>query len=230
MKQMLEFYADARWPKGVLKTTLVLAAGVALGSAFWMTSTPLAQGETNLTPVEMIQSKLPHGKTIATASDTELLDAVCKATKQYPKEAPLLVRTAAGARKNIRTDILCMAIRCLREKHQLDCAWVVDVVREWIAAEPRLANQLTELISNCSPECRDALQALAAGGTGAFGVPPTNINPPPGSTGGGALGNVCIVCSNAQNIQISCGDVESFLSNNPGATSGPCEVTPSTNR
>ena len=231
MKKMLEVCADKRWSLGILKTALVLAVGVALGSAFWMASTPMAHGQAKLTPVEMIQSKLPQGKTIATASDTELLDAVCKSVKQWPAEASFIVRTAAGARKSIRADLLCMAIRCLREKHQMDCTWVVEIVRAWIKAEPKLANQLTELIANCSPECRDALQALGEGeGGGAFAAPPSNVNPPPGSSGGGASENVCIVCHNGENIQISCADVESYLASHPGDTAGACQATPSTNQ
>jgi hypothetical protein len=231
MKKMIEFYADRRLSVGILKTGLALVVGVALGSAFWMASTPMAHGQIKLTPVEMIQAKLPQGKTIATATDTQLLNAVCKAVKQWPKEAPLIVRTAAGARKSIRTDILCMAIRCLRENHQLDCTWVLDIVREWINADPKLANQLTEVISNCSPECRDALQGLAGGaGEGAFANPPANLNPPPGSTGGGGAENICIVCHNGQNIQISCSDLDRYLASHPGDTAGACQVTPATNQ
>lgn len=228
MKKLFAMSTERRWSTGVVKTAFVFFIGVSLGTGFWFASMPMADGQTKLTPVEMIQSKLPQGKTIATATDTELLDAMCRAVKQWAKDAPLLVRTAAGARKNLRADILCMAIRCLREKHTLDCAWVTDVVREWIKADPGMANQLTELVSNCAPECRDALQGLG-GGEGTFANPPTNVNPPPGSSGGGASENICIVCHNGQNIQISCSDLDGFLRSHPGDTAGPCQVTPSTN-
>ena len=181
-----------------------------------------------MTPAEMIQSKLPPNTTIATATDAQLMQGVCEAVKQWPKDARLIVRTAAGARKSIRTDILCTAIRCLRERHALDCSWVVDIVREWIKAEPSLANQLTEAIMQCAPECREALQNLTLG-EGVFTNPPNNINAPPGSVGGGGGGNVCIVCHNGTEIQIACSDLDNYLRSHPGDTAGPCVPTPTTN-
>ncbi|MEY2530528.1 MAG: hypothetical protein QOI96_613 [Verrucomicrobiota bacterium] len=230
MKKMLEFYANRRLSTGILKTGLVLFVGVALGSAFWMASTPMAHGQGKLTPVEMIQSKLPHGKTIATATDAQLLEAVCKAVRQWPKQAAHIVRTAAGARKSLRTDILCTSIRCLREGHALDCVWVADIVREWIKAEPSEANRWLELIMECAPECRDLLQNLGPNlGEGNFGNPPINVNPPPGSVGGGAGGNVCIVCHNGQEIQVACSDLDNYLRGHPGDSAGPCQPTPVTN-
>jgi hypothetical protein len=230
MKKLVALCTEKRFSTGVLKTTLVLLVGIALGSGFWIASTPMAHSETKLTPVEMIQPKLPSGKTIATASDTELLDAVCKAVKQWPKDASLIIRTVAGARKNLQGDVLCMTIRCLKEKRELDCTWVTDVVREWIKADPDSANQLIELVSDCSPDCRDPLQGLLTGG-GAFANPPSNINPPPGSVGGGAAaGNTCVVCHNGENVQIACDNMANYLTAHPGDTSGSCQVTSTTNK
>src|SRR4051812_28946247 len=125
-----------------------LLAGVALAMAFWAVATPGAVGA-NATPAELIQSKLPSNMTIANASDAKLLEAVCGAIKQSPKEAALIVRTAGGARPNLRSDILCMGVRCTRQARSLDCKWVVDVVKEWIKTDPALANQLTESVSAC---------------------------------------------------------------------------------
>jgi len=228
MKKLVALCTEKRFSAGVLKTTLVLFVGIALGSGFWIASTPMAHGQAKLTPVEMIQAKLPPGKTIATASYAQLLEAVCKAVKQSPKEAPLIMRTVAGARKNFQGDILCMTIRCLKEKSDLDCNWVTDVVREWIKADPDSANQLIELVSNCSPDCRDSLQGLLTGG--AFTNPSSNINPPPGSVGGGASGNTCTVCHNGENAQIACDDMANYLAGHPGDTAGSCQVTSTTNK
>jgi hypothetical protein len=212
------------------KLSALLFIGATLGSGFWIASTPMAHGQSKLTPVEMIQAKLPSDKTIATASDTQLLDAVCKAVKQSPKDASLIIRTVAGARKNLQGDILCMTIRCLKEKREFDCAWVTDVVRDWIKADPDSTNQLIELVSDCSPDCRDPLQGLLTGG-GAFANLPSNINPPPGSVGGGAAsGNACIVCHNGENVQIACDNMANYLTAHPGDTSGACQVTSTTNR
>ncbi len=230
MKKLVALCTERRFSTEVLKTALVLFVGIALGSGFWIASTPMAHGQAKLTPVEMIQAKLPQGKTIATASDAQLLEAVCKAVKQSPKEAPLIIRTIAGARKNLQGDILCMTIRCLKEKRELDCNWVTDVVRDWIKADPDSANQLIELVSDCSPDCRDPLQGLLSGGS-AFADPPSNINPPPGSVGGGATGgNTCVVCHNGENVQIACDDMASYLTGHRGDTAGACQVTSTTNK
>ena len=228
MKKLVTLWTEKRFSAGVLKTTLVLFVGIALGSGFWIASTPMAHGQAKLTPVEMIQAKLPQGKTIATASDPQVMEAVCQAVKQSPKEAPLIVRTVAGARKNLRGDILCTTIRCLKEKRELDCAWITDLMREWIKADPDSANQLIEFVSNCSPDCQEALQGLLTGG--AFPNPPSNINPAPGSVGGGASGNTCTVCHNGGNVQVACDEMGNYLAGHPGDTAGSCQVTSTTNR
>lgn len=232
MKKLFTIKRSARVTASALKTGVALLLALALASSLWFASSPNARGA-QMTPAEMIQHKLPVNMTIATASDPQLLDAVCKAIKQWPKEAALIVRTAAGARQSLRSNILCMAIRCAREdKAGIDCTWALDIVREWIKADPSLANQLTESIAQCAPECRDALQNLGSGageGEGAFGNPPSNINAPPGSTGGGAGGNTCIVCHNGQEVQIACSDLQSYLRSHPGDTAGPCQPTPVTN-
>jgi hypothetical protein len=207
-----------------LKTTLTALVTIMFASSLWIVSLPAA----SMTPAEMIQSKLPPHTTIATATDAQLLQAVGEAVRQWPKDAALIVRTAAGARKSIRADILCIAIRSARERGALDCNWVLDILREWIKADPGLANQLTEAVSQCAPECREALQSLSLG-EGAFTNPPNNINAPPGSVGGGGGGNVCLVCHNGTEIQVACSDLENYLKSHPGDTAGPCVPTPTTN-
>jgi hypothetical protein len=230
MNKMFTFYTNRYrcFFHGVFKTKLVLFVGIALSCGFWIASMPMAHGQASRTPVEMIQSKLPQGKTIPTATDTQLLDAVCKAVKQWPRETPLIVRTAAGARKSVHGDILCMAIRCNHDDKQLvDCGWVVDIVREWNRAYPEEASRLTEMVVQCAPDCRDALQGGL--GEGNFENPPINVNPPPGSVGGGSGGNVCIVCHNGQEIEVACSDLDNFLKGHPGDFAGPCQPTPVTN-
>lgn len=218
---------------GSFKTIFSFVAGVALAGAFWAASTPVARG-VQKTPAEVIQAQLPSTVTIATASDTQLLDAVCKSVRNSPKEAALIVRTAAGARESLRSNILCMGIRCAHEARDMDCTWVLDVVRDWIKQDPALANQLGESISECAPNCRELLQNIGAGGVGegAFGNPPANANPPPGSvgSGAGAGGNSCVVCHNNQNITLACDDVAGYLQSHPGDRAGACQATPETNR
>ena len=214
-----------------LKTTPIFFLSILLGVSFWIVSAPILQGD-QMTPAELIQSKLPRKKTIASATEAQLLEAICKAIKQSPKEAALVVRTAAGARQSIKADILCMATRCLRQKQQsIDCRWIMDILREWIKAEPNQANRLTESVVDCVPECRDRVKRIARG-EGGFGPIETelgNINVAPGSTGGGAFGSACLVCHNGQEVQVACSDLENYLRNHPGDTAGPCQPTPVTN-
>src|ERR1700716_2024698 len=91
-----------------LKTGLSLLIGIALASGLWFASSPKTQAAPG-TPAEMIQSQLPAGKTITTATRAELLDAVCKSVKKWQSETGLIVRTAAGARRELRNEILSTA-------------------------------------------------------------------------------------------------------------------------
>jgi hypothetical protein len=215
----------------ICATTWVFLLSLALGSSFWIVSLPLAQAA-QMTPAEMVQSKLPPRKTIATSSDAQLLAAISNAVKQWPQEAAVIVRTSAGARGALRSDILCVAIQSLREKHALRCNWVRNILQEWIEGEPNEAARLTEVAMQCASECRDVLQNVRREGEGEanFVNPPSNINPPPGSFGGGASASACLVCHNSREIQVACFDLDSYLKSHPGDTAGPCQVTPVTNQ
>ncbi len=227
MKRMIAHYSQRPLSIEIFRTTAALLLGVALASGFWIVSVPMARAQSKQTPVQMIQSHLPSGKTIGTATDKQLFDALCKTVKESPQEASSIVRTAAKARKNLRGDILCMTIRCLRDDKGFDCSWVVEVVRDWIKDTPDMASKLTDLVANCSPECGEMLQAVGEGG---FVNPPSNVNQPPGSVGGGGSTNPCVVCQNGRDVQVSCEDLASYLSSHPGAMAGPCGMTPTTNR
>ena len=227
MKTPFILASNRRLRAASLKTGLAFVLVFGLAPGFWFASLPIARAA-QITPAEMIHSKLPANTTLSTATAPQLLEAVCKAVKQWPRDAGLIVRVAAGARQNLRVDILCAAIRCARESHSLECSWVLDVVREWTNANPSLANQLIESVGECAPDCRDALQSSTLG-EGNFTNPPININPPPGSVGGGGGGNVCLVCHNGNEIQIACSDLDNYLRSHPGDHAGPCQPTPITN-
>lgn len=231
------------------KTIFTLSAGVALAGGFWVASTPVAKG-VQKTPAEIIQAHLPSNTTIGSATDQQLLDAVCQSVKQSPKDAALIVRTAAGARQTIRTNVLCTALKCGRSGSGETCGWAVDVAREWIKQDPNLASQMTESVSACAPDCRDTFQAALVEGrdipaegpdsasTGNFGANvPSNINPPPGAAGGGgstssnggADEGKCTVCHNGHEISIPCAKTQRFVQQHSGDTLGPCAATPITN-
>ena len=241
-----------------LKTGLSLLIGMALASGLWFASSPKTQAAP--TPAEMLQSQLPPGKTVATATRTELLNAVCNAAKKWQSESGLIVRTAAGARRELRSEILSTAMRCrhqdcswaveillewshgdaneltntlcgairgLQQDQEFDCSCVVDLVRGLIKADPAMTSRIVEAASQCAPSCREAIQQLVSAGN--FTNPPANVNAPPGSVGGGAGGNVCLVCHNGQEIQIACSDLEDYLKDHPGDTAGACVPTPVAN-
>ncbi|MEY2537532.1 MAG: hypothetical protein QOG67_1272 [Verrucomicrobiota bacterium] len=231
MKQLLTVANGKGVRASFLRLVLTLFMTCALASSFWVASLPIAQAA-QMTPAEMIQTRLPAETTIASASDGQLLEAVYKSVKQFPKDAGLIVRTASGGHKPLRPDLLCTAVRAQRERHALNCTWVANILREWIKAEPRDANQLTEAVALCAEECRGTLEMNQSGeeGEGNFVSPPSNVNPPPGSFGGGsASGNTCIVCRNGHEMPIACSEVNAFVSRHPGTSAGPCQVTPTTN-
>ena len=231
---MKHFLRSAR-DKSRLQAAGFCAVGIALFALFWVCAPVVFAAPANegggKTPAELIQAKLPAGTTLASASEPQLLDAVCKAVKQNPNQAELIVRTAGGPRKDLRAKMICMAVSCghgFIEDKGANCSWLVDIVQEWSKSDPDMANRLVESVGQCSPECRDLLVSPGEG-PGNFGVTPLNINAPPGSVGGGSGGNVCQVCHNGQNVQVACTDLSSYLASHPGDTSGACPATPSQN-
>ena len=210
-----------------LKTHVLLAVSVSLGAIFWVASIPLAQAAA-VTPAEMIQAHLPHSMSMASAPKADVLSAVCKAIAKNPKDAPDIVRTAAGARKEIAPDILKMAVHCLHEdKGDVNCEIARGTLREVIAADPEEAAGLTQLFISLIPSC---IESPEEGPGGVNNAPSLSIAP--GSLGGGAggVGDVCSVCHNNQSIQVPCGNLNAYLASHPGDTAGACEATPNTNR
>lgn len=233
----MKYFLRAARTNSRLKMALTCAGSLTLAVVFWTAVPNILAANQGRTPAELLQAKLPGGATIASASDSQLLDAVCGAVKDSPSQAGLIARTAGGPRRDLRGKIICQAARCggsgglsdpKGDAKGADCSWLVDIVHEWSKSDPDMANRLVESVGQCSPECRDLL--LSPGeGPGNFGNPPVNINAPPGSSGGGSGGNVCQVCHNGSNVQVACTDLDSYLASHPGDTSGACPATPSQN-
>ncbi len=228
MKKMLMVSNRAPLAARILKATLVLLIGLALGTAFWVASTPVAQAQ-DMSPAKMIESQLPVGQSAASASKPEYLAAVCAAVKKFRSAAPQIVRAAIEAHPDWSKDILRTAFRCLGTD---DCRLLGRVLRGAIAGDAGDASALTELALELAPNC--AANFPGGGGSepgeGNFGNPPGNQNPPPGSIGGGGgQGNVVAVCFNGVTQFFSPEAAQNFLNSHPGATLGPCVVTQSTN-
>jgi hypothetical protein len=211
----------------VLKTAATMLAVIALGSLFWSVSLPVARAAA-ATPADMIQANLPQAMNLGSAPKADLLSAVCKAVKKYPKDAPQIVRTASEKRKEFTGDILGTAVGCLRKgKENPDCELVRLTLQEAIAVDGEHAANLTELLVKEAPNCIDSPEE---GPDSAFASGPANINGAPGSTGGGAaVGNACLVCHNGQAVQVACSELDSYLNGHPGDTAGNCQATPVTN-
>ena len=156
----------------------------------------------------LIETKLPAHKTVVTATKPEFLDAFCEALKQWRLVAPQITKAAMAKRKELARDILRTALRCLG-----DCDAIAQVVAAVVAADPMHASEYTELALALSPNCAGAIERFAQEGQeqgeGNFANPPANVNAPPGSVGGGAGGNVCIVCHNGNSVQVACSDLAS---------------------
>ena len=212
----------------VLRTTALFALSVGLAAGFWIASAPIAVAAAT-TPVEMLQSNLPKPATLASASKADVLSAVCKAVNKFRTDAPQIVRTATGARKDLTSDIVGEAVRCLRgdgKEGAMDCGLVRSTLHEAISVDPQNAAALTESVMALTPGCLDS----PAEGPNGFVNPPGNITGPPGSVGGGGIGDACAVCHNNQQIQVACSDLDNYLRNHPGDTAGACEATPAANR
>lgn len=218
--------------RSILKTPVLLAISLTLASMFWTASLPIARAAAVVTPAEMIQAQLPHATSLASAPKAAVLSAVCKAITKSQKDAPDIVRTAAGARREFTADILKTAVHCIHsDKVDPNCELGRSILHEAIAADPDQAASLTETFVGLMPNC---LESPEEGPNGSFGA--ANIGGAPGSVGGGgggggaASGDVCSVCHNNQQISVACSDLNSYLRNHPGDTAGACQASPTANR
>lgn len=222
--------------------TLFFVASL-LFAGFWVGTLPLASAR-EMTPAEILQSKLPPPKTLANATKQELLNAVCAAVRSQPAAGAQIVRAAVEARKAAAAEIVAEAIGCA--KGPQNCALTGELVNAAIAASPDQAAAIVERATAAAPDCRGAIEQALHNSGGArgeniggeaegFGSAPVNQNPPPGtfSAGGGGFNpqaDKCTVCHNGHEISIPCAQVEKYLSNHPGDTLGACQVTSTTNR
>jgi FecR protein len=169
MQKLLTAWNGGHWFGELLKPAFVLLGGLALGFAFWTTTAPVAKAR-EMTPAEMIQSKLPPAKTLVTASKPEVLFAVCGAIREWTNDAPQIVRTAAEARKESARDIVATGIRCLGDHP--DCKLAGGIVGAGLAVNPAAASNIIDLALQLASDCRGAIEI--AGRVGAASDAPKN--------------------------------------------------------
>ena len=169
MQKLLTAWNGRRWFGQLVKPAFVLLIGLALGFAFWTTSASVAKAR-EMTPAEMIQSKLPPAKTLVTASKPEVLFAVCGAIREWTNDAPKIVRTAAEAHKEFAGDIVATGIRCLGDHP--DCELAGGIVGAGLAANPAAASNIIDLALQLASDCHGAIEI--AGRVGAASDAPKN--------------------------------------------------------
>lgn len=233
MKKLLMVSHGEHFSVAALRSAFVFLIGVALASTFSVATVPIAQAA-DMTPTQMIQSQLPQGKTIANATKTEFLSAVCAAVKKFREVAPAITKAAINAHPEWRRELLRTVITCLGTD---DCDLIAAAVAAAVQVFPDDANGLIELAIQLVPNCRDAIGQLpGGGGAGIFTEPPMNQNPPPGTIGGGGGGGFnpedtrVTVCDNAVNVIVLASQLAAYLTAHPGASVGTCVVTPVTNQ
>lgn len=215
----------------LVKSALFLSLGCALTIGVGLSFAPAMKAE--VTPAEMIQTKLPQSKNLATASKSEILSAICAAIAKSPNDAPEIVRTAAGARKDLAADITEQSIQCLHH-HATGCDLVGQTVAAAISANPNEAAKINELALKEAPDCSSSIENAGTPAEGPNANPP-NLNPPPGSLGGGGgvkadPKNSVTVCDNGQNVQISSSSQPNYLAGHPGSRLGACQTSPGVNK
>lgn len=212
----------------VLKSMLSLAAIAILATGFWLASAPLAKAAT---AAEMLQSNLPAKTTLATAPRSDVLSAVCKSITSNRNDAADIVRAAAGARKDLSSDIVSQGVQCTNNgTGGADCGLVQRILHAGTEADPNNAAKLTETVLALAPGCvldsKDGKDVPAEGPGNTI----ANINPPPGSSTGGGGSTGCSVCHNGHVVTVACHTLDDYLREHPGDTSGPCETTPDRNQ
>lgn len=195
-------------PARILKAAAVSLTTCAVAAMFWVASTPVVHAQT--------------------AGKADFLAGLCAAVQKPKSDAPKIAGDAAQAHPEWKRDILRTIFRCLGTNN---CRKLNGVLRALSTGSD--ASELTQLALELAPDCAPAFGGAGRGGeeAGGFGNAPSNLNPPPGSIGGGGgQGNVVAVCFMGVTRFLSPEAAQEFLANNPGATLGACVVTPVLNR
>lgn len=225
MKKLLMVSNGESLALRLLKTAMLLLAGLALGTMFWMASTSAVQAQ-NMSAEKMLQAEMSQGQAVGSASKADFLSALCSAVTKHRGASPQIAAFAAQLHPEWKKDILRTVFRCLGTD---DCRLLGRVLRAIASGDD--ASELTDLAIELAPGCSPSFGGGVPDDGGGFNNAPGNLNPPPGSIGGGGgQGNVIAVCFNGVTRFFSPEGAEEFLRNNPGATLGACVVTPVTNR
>jgi hypothetical protein len=137
------------------RTLLSLLLTPTLGAGLWIVTPPAALATLSLTPAEMIQEGLPHGKTMKKATKTKFLSAVCAAVQKHREAAPEIANVAVAAHREYAGDIIATALRC---SPSLDCAFAGVIVTSAVHSAPGDASIIDDAALSVAPDCSDAIK------------------------------------------------------------------------
>ncbi|MGZ4982612.1 MAG: FecR family protein [Chthoniobacterales bacterium] len=180
----------------------------------------------------VLENRLGRLQSLRNASRTQFFSALPDATKQFRIVAPQLAGAATYARTEWALDILRTSFAAVGS----DCGMRARILRSVTEADPADAAKLLEQAIELGPSCAGAFAGGGGGpGVGAEGgsmggnTNMGNVGNPPGSNGGGGVGNLVAVCFKGQTLLLTPDEAQNFIKQHPGATLGACQVTPVAN-
>lgn len=211
-------------------SNLFFVGFLCLATVFWSTTASSARVR-EPTPTQLIQEGLPRRKTIKTATQKELTNAICRAVSRHRPTAAAIAATALAARTDLASEITAAVLRCAGK---VDCDFVAK-----IAASASQLNKITkDAVADAAlaraPDCAESIDR-------ALRPPPKESSPTPVKTENAAavvtkpntdegfdpLEPLRLVCDAGNQRALRASEVEEFLRTHPGAIAGECPATPS---
>lgn len=228
--KLLRDSTSARAP-GRRQSGFFVAALLLLGAACW-TSSLRAQPARETIAAETIAKQLPGRKTLKSASQTELLSAVCAAARKRRADVPAITQAAVVARRELAGEIVGMVLRCASKTN---CETTGAIVAAAQAAEGDVT-MITDAAMARAPKCAETIDAaIQRGAKKAEAKGAAEAEPSPGAGQAPEYGfdphePLELVCAGGTQRAVRASQLEEFLRTNPGSFPGPCQSTPQTNR
>ncbi len=181
-------------------------------------------------PAELIGKYLPEKKTLKSASKSEMLSAVCSATRKNRKSGAALASAAVAGRSEFAGETVATVLRCAGTT---DCDYVGAVVAAAVAARAGVAIAVSDAAMARAPNCEESIQkaANAAGKTESDAAKEDEPSALIGKSAGANEGfdpreRLIPVCDNGAQRGVRESQVADFLRTHPGSLSGRCPPTP----
>lgn len=211
-------------------SNLFFVGFLCLATAFWSTTASSARVR-EPTPAQLIQEGLPRRKTIKTADQKELTNAICRAVARHRPAAAAIASSGVAARPDLAAEITATVLRCAGK---VDCDFVAKIAAA--ASQPSKVSKdaVADAALARAPDCAEAIDR-------ALRPPPKEPSPPPVKTenavavvtkpntdeGFDPLEPLRLVCDAGNQRALRASEIEEFLRTHPGAIVGECPATPS---